>query len=95
MIILGVIGMKLIAIFSLLYSLNIWAETPKELISKFNQLDPVKDENARKEILLKILDQYDGPTPEQMLSVAFKMRDQALLVVSSPEKKIACLIQKQ
>lgn len=91
---LGVIGMRLIACFSLFFSLSVLAEDPKELISKFNQLDPVKDESARKEILLKILDQYDGPTPEQMLSVAFKMRDQALLVVSSPEKKDCMLNPK-
>jgi len=86
--------MKLFIFTSILFSISAFADSPKELIEKFNQLDPVNAAAERKEILLKILDQYDGPTPEQMLSVAFKMRDQALLVVSSPEKKDCALTPK-
>ena len=81
-------------IFAFILSISAFAETPQELIEKFNQLDPVTEEAKRKEILLKILEQYDGPTPEQMLTVAFKMRDQAMLVVSSPEKKDCALSPK-
>ena len=86
--------MNKLLLFFIIFSFNAFAETPQDLISKFNQLDPVKEESERKEILLKILDQYDGPSPEQMLTVAFKMRDQAMLVVSSPEKKDCALNPK-